>query len=176
MEHLSSRPGQRDQLGVLTTPNQTAHNPSTTNQNEDQVSLANAKAELLTASSCTRRAAAARELGRLGGPSASTYLIAALYDTSAEVCFSAVNALGSVGEPLAIGPLKSLLNRHRTPDFEAAVSNAISAITARCANAYNPGVPMLNGLSDEDQFREEEEKLRKAEKDLARRMAEAEAR
>jgi HEAT repeat protein len=88
--------------------------------------------DLLMADSAAERAAAARKLGTLGSPSATAYLVAALYDISPEVRRAAAESLGHIGDHAAIGPLNDLLARETNGGAQdSAIPQAIHSITTR---------------------------------------------
>lgn len=94
--------------------------------------FAQATHDLLMDDSVTKRAAAARKLGRLGLPSASPYLTASLFDSSPDVRRAAAESLGQVGDSAAIEPLQDLLARETNDGVSGPlVSDAILAIIAR---------------------------------------------
>jgi hypothetical protein len=108
--------------------------PDSEETDRSSVNFAQATHNLLMDDSETKRAAAARQLGRLGLPSASPYLIASLFDSSPEVRRAAVESLGQVGDSAAIEPLQDLLARETNQGVpKPLVSDAILAIIARQA-------------------------------------------
>ena len=89
---------------------------------------------LLMAGSTEERVAAAHKLGIIELPGAAGYLIAALYDGSYEVRKAAARSLGLIGDAIAIGPLRDLLERERNSDThgdDPIISEALSFITSR---------------------------------------------
>src|SRR5450432_3384574 len=97
--HSSSTLDGSSEIGVLT--------PALTRVDEEGFGAATYA--LLIEALPAHRAAAARALGEMGQSSATTYLIAALHDPSVEVRKASVEALRTVGDPSAIGPLNDLL-------------------------------------------------------------------
>ena len=81
--------------------------------------------KLLTGESPLDRVDAARELGMLGRSEAAAYLIAALYDGSAEVRKASAESLGMIGDNDAIGPLNDLQERDNNGEQLDPTSNAI---------------------------------------------------
>ena len=77
--------------------------------------LATAVADLLMGDVTAQRVEAAQRLGRTQNKIAAAYLIQALSDQAPEVRLAAVDALGEIGDPAAIDPLKRLLDRETNP-------------------------------------------------------------
>lgn len=69
--------------------------------------------DLREADAPAERAAAARSLALLGDRTATPHLIAALEDNNLDVRRAAVEALGSLRDPVAVEPLDALLERER---------------------------------------------------------------
>ncbi|MET0624506.1 MAG: HEAT repeat domain-containing protein, partial [Pyrinomonadaceae bacterium] len=69
--------------------------------------------DLREADAPAERAAAARSLALLGDRSATPHLVAALEDQNLDVRRAAVEALGSLRDPVAVEPLEALLERER---------------------------------------------------------------
>ncbi|HST52715.1 MAG TPA: HEAT repeat domain-containing protein [Pyrinomonadaceae bacterium] len=69
--------------------------------------------DLRGAEAPAERAAAARSLALVGSLDATPHLVAALEDPSVDVRRAAVEALGSLRDPAAVGPLESLIPRER---------------------------------------------------------------
>jgi HEAT repeat protein len=89
---------------------------------------------LLMAGSTEERVAAAHKLGIVELPGAAGYLIAALYDGSYEVRKAAARSLGLIGDAIAIGPLRDLMERERNSDThgnDPIIGEALSFITSR---------------------------------------------
>jgi HEAT repeat protein len=85
--------------------------------------------DLRTADSPAERAGAARKLGAAGSRVATAHLTAALFDSAPEVRHAAVEGLGQLGDPAAIGPLNDLLVRETSPELPAdAIRHSIHAI------------------------------------------------
>jgi len=89
--------------------------PSVPSQCEEAEAIPNSFEDgtlnLLMAGSTEERVAAAHKLGIVELPGAAGYLIAALYDGSYEVRKAAARSLGLIGDAIAIGPLRDLLER-----------------------------------------------------------------
>ncbi|HEU4477451.1 MAG TPA: HEAT repeat domain-containing protein, partial [Pyrinomonadaceae bacterium] len=116
-----------------------ATSPSVPDQFEEAEQSPNAFDEvthrLLTGESTSDRSDAARELGMLGRSEAAAYLIAALYDSSAEVRKAAAGSLGMIGDSDAIRALNDLQERENNGDQpDSIISEAIFAITNRQAS------------------------------------------
>src|SRR5687767_9561715 len=69
--------------------------------------------DLREADAPAERAAAARSLALLGDRAATPLLVEALEDNSLDVRRAAVEALGALRDPSAVGPLEALLERER---------------------------------------------------------------
>jgi HEAT repeat protein len=69
--------------------------------------------DLREAEAPAERASAARSLALVGSRDATPHLVAALEDPSVDVRRAAVEALGSLRDPAAIGPLEALIPRER---------------------------------------------------------------
>jgi hypothetical protein len=112
--------------------------PSVPSQCEEAEAIPNSFEDgtlnLLMAGSTEERVAAAHKLGIVEPPGAAGYLIAALYDGSYEVRKAAARSLGLIGDAIAIGPLRDLLERERNSDThgdDPIISEALSFITSR---------------------------------------------
>ncbi|MBV9958055.1 MAG: HEAT repeat domain-containing protein [Acidobacteria bacterium] len=93
---------------------------------EDYGFLARQSATLLLAPDACERAAAARMLGEVGANSSLQFLLEALYDTEAIVRTQAVESIGALKLPSAIGALLDIA--HRYPDMPTSImSNALNA-------------------------------------------------
>jgi HEAT repeats len=94
-------------------------------------------------------------------------LLAALTDSSPEVRREAVEALGAIGDPLAVGPLRELL-KSETSDLvpETAIQHALFLI------AMLEGRTRRRTANERLQLEQEEAALRRAVVDLARRRGE----
>jgi HEAT repeat protein len=93
---------------------------------EDYGFLARQSATLLLAPDACERAAAARMLGEVGATSSLQFLLEALYDTEAIVRTQAVESIGALKLPSAIGALLDIA--HRYPDMPTSImSNALNA-------------------------------------------------
>src|SRR5207244_13212426 len=77
--------------------------------------------QLRTGDSPAERVAAARKLGVLQSPMATTHLIASLHDTAPEVRRAATESLGQLGDPAAIPSLNDLLLRETSRQLTEAV-------------------------------------------------------
>jgi HEAT repeat protein len=67
---------------------------------------------LLSASAAAERAAAARTLAEMHSPASMPFLLEALYDAEATVRIEAINSLGTLKTPSAIGALMDVALRH----------------------------------------------------------------
>ncbi len=97
-------------------------------------SFEDATLNLLMAGSTEERVAAAHKLGIVELPGAAGYLIAALYDGSCEVRKAAAQSLGLIGDAIAIGPLRDLLEREKNSEIDGSdsiIGEALSFITSR---------------------------------------------
>jgi hypothetical protein len=102
--------------------------------------------QLRTADSPAERAAAARKLGIARTSSATTNLIAALYDSAPEVRRASVEALAQAGDAAAISPLHDLLARENSRQLpEAVIRQAINAISVTQAKSVSrPAAPFVD--------------------------------
>ena len=112
--------------------------PSVPSQCEEAEAIPNSFEDgtlnLLMAGSTEERVAAAHKLGIVELPGAASYLIAALYDGSDEVRKAAARSLGLIGDAIAIGPLRDLLERERISyrhGSDSIIGEALSFITSR---------------------------------------------
>src|SRR5688572_27221271 len=93
--------------------------------------------QLRTGDSPAERAAAARKLGLLRSPMATTHLVASLQDSAPEVRRAATESLGQLGDPAAIPSLNELLLRETSRQLpEALIRHAINLIAV--TEAKNP--------------------------------------
>src|SRR5688572_11703906 len=93
--------------------------------------------QLRTGDSPAERAAAARKLGLLRSPMATTHLVASLQDSAPEVRRAATESLGQLGDPAAIPSLNELLLRETSRQLpEAVIRHAINLIAV--TEAKNP--------------------------------------
>jgi len=82
--------------------------------------------------SAANRVAAARKLAKSGNRSATSYLIAALSDSSLEVRIAAAESLGQLGDLAEMTHLRDLLARGTQNETEQRViSEAIHSIATR---------------------------------------------
>ena len=112
--------------------------PSVPSQCEEAEAIPNSFEDgtlnLLMAGSTEERVAAAHKLGIVELPGAAGYLIAALYDGSYEVRKAAARSLGLIGDAIAIGPLRDLLEREKNSEIQGSdsiIGEALSFITSR---------------------------------------------
>src|SRR5438128_10599324 len=77
--------------------------------------LVTAVRELRAGDSAAQRAQAARRLGHTQSQVALRYLIEGLSDNAPEVRLAVVEALGEIGDPASIEPLRDLLDRETSP-------------------------------------------------------------
>ena len=93
--------------------------------------LDDATRDLRTADVPAERAAAARKLGLTRDTVATPHLVAALEDSAPEVRRAAIEALTELGDPAAVAPLESLLDREEDRKVpHALVQRAIKASVA----------------------------------------------
>lgn len=93
--------------------------------------LDEATTDLRTAKAPAERASAARSLGFVRDRVSTSHLIAALDDTAPEVRRAAVEALADLGDPAALAPLESLLEREKDRQVpRSLIKRAISASAA----------------------------------------------
>jgi HEAT repeat protein len=91
--------------------------------------LVKAIRDLRIGETTSQRAEAARRLGSARSQLAVSYLVESLSDQAPEVRGAAVEALGEIGDPAAIPPLRELLDRETNPLVNpATISNAIDRI------------------------------------------------
>ena len=156
--------------------------------------FADATYDLLMNDSSVKRATAARQLGILGRPLASPYLVAALSDNAPEVRQAVAESLGHIGGAEAIAPLEDLLAHAEEELLRQTISKTLQAIAGRLhktsaiepviANPlYHDSHEMIEGVEDsfllpdqEELLRREELALREATEDLERRRSESEQR
>ena len=94
--------------------------------------FAQATQDLLMEDSAANRVAAARKLAKSGNRSATSYLIAALSDSSLEVRIAAAESLGQLGDLAEMTHLRDLLARGTQNETEQRViSEAIHSIATR---------------------------------------------
>jgi HEAT repeat protein len=97
-------------------------------------------ASLLLSHNAYDRASAARALGEIASQSSLPFLLEALYDTELIVRTEAVNCLGTLKMPSAIGALLDMARRH--PEMPAALlSNALSACSVECFDIFDSSTP-----------------------------------
>jgi HEAT repeat protein len=113
--------------------------------------LARHSAALLLAQDACDRAAAARVLGEVAAPIALPFLLEALYDSEAIVRTQAVNSIGALRLPSAIGALLDMARRH--PDMPSGpLSQALSACSLDCLDigggVFEPEQPLLYGETE----------------------------
>ncbi|MGI8655802.1 MAG: HEAT repeat domain-containing protein [Pyrinomonadaceae bacterium] len=133
MDVLSSRaPDDRRALEVSLLKALTASDTGEDGRRRTRVALeeygfvARQSAALLLAPDAYERASAAQTLGEIGSPASLQFLLEALYDAEAIVRTRAVESLGALQLPSAIGALLDMARRH--PEMPAALlSRALSA-------------------------------------------------
>jgi HEAT repeat protein len=103
---------------------------------EDYGFVARRSAEILLAEQLQDRATAARILGAVGGEAALPFLLEALYDPEEAVRLRAVESLGELRLPGAIGALLDLARRH--PELPPSVlSNALNACSVESLSFFD---------------------------------------
>jgi HEAT repeat protein len=108
---------------------------------EDYGFLARQSATLLLAPDACERAAAARMLGEVGATSSLQFLLEALYDTEAIVRTQAVESIGALKLPSAIGALLDIA--HRYPDMPTSImSNALNACSIDFMGIFEDAPPV----------------------------------
>jgi hypothetical protein len=107
------------------------------NQDDDRV--LSVTQILLASNSSAERAAAARELGLLGGQTALTHLVAALYDPSPEVCLAAAESLERLGDSSAIELLADRCDHDAEP---TAVSPAADLVGESVEQSFADSLPI----------------------------------
>ncbi len=101
-------------------------------------------ATLLLASDACDRAAAARMLGEVAAPSSLQFLLEALYDSEVIVRTQAVESIGALKLPSAIGALLDIA--HRYPDMPTSImSNALNACSIDFMGVFDDA-PSTGGL------------------------------
>ena len=101
--------------------------------------VARQNAALLLAHTPYERSSAARTLGEIGSAESLPFLLEALYDNEEIVRVQAVNSLGNLKMPAAIGALLDMARHH--PEMPAdLVSRALSACSVDCFD-IGPGIP-----------------------------------
>jgi HEAT repeat protein len=112
--------------------------------------VARQSAALLLAQDACDRAAAARLLGEVGSSSSLQFLLEALYDQEAIVRSQAVESIGALKLPSAIGALLDMARRY--PDMPSSlVSNALNACSIDNLDFFDvPAQPalLLHGADD----------------------------
>jgi HEAT repeat protein len=106
--------------------------------------VARQSAALLLATDACERAAAARMLGEVGASSSLQFLLEALYDVEAIVRTQAVESIGLLKLPSAIGALLDIA--HRYPDMPSSVmSSALNACSIDSLDFFDdvPSQPAL---------------------------------
>lgn len=103
-------------------------------------------AALLLAPDAYERADAAQTLGEIKSPASLQFLLEALYDAEAVVRTRAVESLGALQLPSAIGALLDMARRH--PEMPAALlSRALSACSVDSLDIFGTQAPERNFLS-----------------------------
>jgi HEAT repeat protein len=106
--------------------------------------VARQSATLLLASDACERAAAARMLGEVAATSSLQFLLEALYDSEVIVRTQAVESIGALKLPSAIGALLDIA--HRYPDMPTSImSNALNACSIDFMGVFDD-VPPTPGL------------------------------
>ena len=120
---------------------------------EDYGFVARQSAALLLAPDSYERASAARTLGEVGAAAALPFLLESLYDAEAIVRTQAVESLGALRIPSAIGALLDIARRH--PEMPAALlSRVLSACSVECVPVDGVYMPeaQITGSSALTQF------------------------
>jgi HEAT repeat protein len=106
--------------------------------------VARQSAALLLAADACERAAAARMLGEIAAASSLQFLLEALYDSEAIVRTQAVESIGALKLPSAIGALLDIA--HRYPDMPTSImSSALNACSIDFMGVFD-NVPATPGL------------------------------
>ncbi len=109
---------------------------------EDYGFVARQSAAVLLGRDACERVSAARVLGEVGSAGAIQFLLEALYDVEASVRNQAVESIGALKLPSAIGALLDIARRY--PDMPTSVlSNALNACSIECMDIFDSS-PKVN--------------------------------